>query len=331
MTAARCEPRARTARPSGDDERGQAEYAGTDAEFARRVLLGSGVGAKLDFDQPEQGRFRFRFRSQRDSNVELVTVVSPGLHGTFDAAGRTVIGWTTGGALQVTVGERTTNAPVGCPVLFPSTGPFHLSAPEGTLRLVVVDAGFSRSVQGLVRDRSCPDATLSLAPDPAALPALRSSIQAVAAATSAPERPRGLSVQVRLLQAVLRAYGPRTVEDPPSAAATTVRLAEAYLAEHCHEDVTLPALSRAIGVSVRTVQSAFVLTRGTTPTVFLREMRLDRVRLALQAADPRETTVAEIAVAWGFRHMGRFSAVYHRSFDEYPAETLRRRPDDDGR
>lgn len=324
-----------------------AEYAGTDAEFARRVLLGVGLGAEIEFDAEQQApqqelapshaqeqaqdrfRFRFRFRSRRDAHVELVTIVSSGLRGTFDADGRMVLAWSTGDGMRVAIGEHVTEVAAATPVLLPANGHFHLTVPDGTLRLVSIDADFVHSVRGLVRDRTHPDAALSLSPDPAAVPALRSSTRAVAAAAAGPARVRRLSVQVRLVQTVLRAYGPRAVEDPSSPAATTVRLAEAYLTAHCHEDVSLPALSRAIGVSVRTIQSAFVQVRGTTPTVFLREMRLDRVRLALQTADPAETTVAEIAVAWGFRHLGRFSAVYLRSFGEYPAETLRSRHRDD--
>lgn len=327
MSGGRCLPRAHTARRTGDEDRGQSEYAGTDSEFARRVLLGSGIGVRLEFDAPDQGRFRFRLRSRRDAHVELVTVLSPGMRGTFDTAGRTVLGWSTGAGLRVTVDEVATTVPASTPVLLPSERAFHLDVPEGTLRLVVLDADFVGRVRRLGRSGSCPDTARALEPDTAALPALRTSIQAVATAACDPVRTERLSVQVRLVQAVDRAYGGRRiVEEPSTAAATTMRLAEAWLAAHCHEDVSLPALSSAIGVSVRTVQSAFVQVRGTTPTVFLREMRLDRVRLALEAADHRETTVAEVAVAWGFRHLGRFSAVYLRSFGEYPAETLRRQP-----
>ena len=327
MTASSCPTRPHVARRIGDRDRGQTEYADTDADFARRVLLGSGIGAQLDFDAPAQGRFRFRFRSRRDASTELVSVESPGIRGTFDTAGRTVIACASAAGLRVTVGETATSVQAAVPVLLPSDRSFHLDVPAGMLRLVVVDAGFVRSVRRLGRTESCPDVALALEPDPVALPALRSSIQAVAAAAAEPVRTGRLSVQVRLVQAVDRAFGARrSAADPLGAAATTVRLAEAWLAAHCHEVVSLPALSTAIGISVRTVQSAFVQVRGTTPTAFLREMRLDRVRLALEAADHRETTVAEVAEAWGFRHLGRFSAVYLRSFGEYPAETLRREP-----
>ncbi|MFP5456117.1 MAG: helix-turn-helix domain-containing protein, partial [Alphaproteobacteria bacterium] len=36
------------------------------------------------------------------------------------------------------------------------------------------------------------------------------------------------------------------------------------------------------------------------------------------------TTVSELALEWGFTHLGRFSAEYRRRFQELPSETLRR-------
>jgi transcriptional regulator GlxA family with amidase domain len=57
---------------------------------------------------------------------------------------------------------------------------------------------------------------------------------------------------------------------------------------------------------------------------YLRGVRLRHTHDDLLAADPTTTTVAEIAARWGFGHMGRFSAEYHRHHGEYPKATLRR-------
>jgi AraC-like DNA-binding protein len=46
------------------------------------------------------------------------------------------------------------------------------------------------------------------------------------------------------------------------------------------------------------------------------------VRTDLRLADPVRTTVADAARAWGFSHLGRFSAAYAARFGEYPSETL---------
>ena len=44
---------------------------------------------------------------------------------------------------------------------------------------------------------------------------------------------------------------------------------------------------------------------------------------ALRRAQPEES-VTEIAMSWGFSHMGRFSVEYRKRFGEPPSDTLRR-------
>ncbi len=58
---------------------------------------------------------------------------------------------------------------------------------------------------------------------------------------------------------------------------------------------------------------------------YLRDLRLEKARLGLQLADPRETSVAMVAHSCGFRHMGRFSGSYRDAYGEYPGDTLRGR------
>jgi len=82
-------------------------------------------------------------------------------------------------------------------------------------------------------------------------------------------------------------------------------------------------LSRAVGVSARTLQSGFQRYVGVSPTVYLREIRLQRVHAEL--TDPEvHTSVSDSAFRWGFTHLGRFSAAYRHKFGEPPSETLRR-------
>jgi AraC-like DNA-binding protein len=57
---------------------------------------------------------------------------------------------------------------------------------------------------------------------------------------------------------------------------------------------------------------------------YMRNARLGRVREALLRSDAAGT-VTEIAMMWGFRHLGRFSVEYKRHFGESPSETHARR------
>ncbi|WP_420843129.1 helix-turn-helix domain-containing protein [Cryptosporangium phraense] len=83
--------------------------------------------------------------------------------------------------------------------------------------------------------------------------------------------------------------------------------------------------SDAARTSSRAVQNAFRRHYDTTPLGYLRQIRLDRARRELQAADPSAgDTVAAIALRWGFGAPGRFSHAYRARYGQPPSRTLRR-------
>ncbi len=84
----------------------------------------------------------------------------------------------------------------------------------------------------------------------------------------------------------------------------------------------LADLAATAGVSARSLQEAFQRELGSTPLEQLRLVRLARARRDLLAADPRQTSVTDIAARWGFFHLGRFSQVYRETYRELPSRTL---------
>lgn len=96
------------------------------------------------------------------------------------------------------------------------------------------------------------------------------------------------------------------------------RLALADLDEPLH----ISALCRALSVTERTLRKAFHNTCGLAPCRHLRMLRLSQARSALLVADWRRVTVTEIATAFGFLELGRFSVEYRRVFGESPSQTL---------
>lgn len=100
--------------------------------------------------------------------------------------------------------------------------------------------------------------------------------------------------------------------------------------EHAHANLAAPltvaSLAAAVGVSVRTLQAGFARELGRSPSAYVRDLRLDRVRAELSAADPTAGVhVTDVALRWGFSHLGRFSRSYQRRFGELPSATLHRR------
>jgi AraC-like DNA-binding protein len=106
-------------------------------------------------------------------------------------------------------------------------------------------------------------------------------------------------------------------------ASRDVKRAIDYMQGHLEAPIRLADIVQASGVPGRTLFKHFNDCRGLSPMRYLRNARLDKVRETLHCAAP-EASVTEIAMQWGFTHMGRFSVEYRRRFGESPSETLSR-------
>jgi AraC-like DNA-binding protein len=87
---------------------------------------------------------------------------------------------------------------------------------------------------------------------------------------------------------------------------------------------TVVELCAACNVPRRTLNRAFQHAIGMGPAAYFRRVRLNRARRALQRVGARSTTVTDVALELGFRHLGRFAKQYDELFGESPHETLRR-------
>ncbi|MFD5467516.1 helix-turn-helix transcriptional regulator [Kitasatospora sp. NPDC127059] len=84
-------------------------------------------------------------------------------------------------------------------------------------------------------------------------------------------------------------------------------------------------LADEVRLSPRALQQGFRTHCGTTPTAYLRRVRLARAHQDLQAADPDLCTVELVARRWGFQHTARFATYYREQFGTLPHTTLRTR------
>ncbi|ACR32379.1 AraC family transcriptional regulator [Burkholderia glumae] len=112
-------------------------------------------------------------------------------------------------------------------------------------------------------------------------------------------------------------------------APTCVRRVEEYIRTHLQEPLTIEQLAEFGNVSASTLFAAFKHYHGVTPMAFVRQLRLERVRRDLIGADAMHGTgrpsVTDIALKWGFAHLGRFAMEYKRAFGESPSASLRMR------
>lgn len=105
---------------------------------------------------------------------------------------------------------------------------------------------------------------------------------------------------------------------------TDVRLRRlcAKILDNLSSELTLQALARECGLSVRTIQYLFQRQFGTTPKQWIIEQRLLAVRARL--SHPGESdSVTSVAIRF-FNNLGDFARRYRRRFGEKPSETLAR-------
>ncbi len=89
------------------------------------------------------------------------------------------------------------------------------------------------------------------------------------------------------------------------------------------EPVSVSAVCRRLQVSERALQRAFQESIGVGPRAFERERRLRAVHgTILMEGDRRSIT--DIAMSFGFWHLGRFAGAYSDLFGCTPSETRRR-------
>ncbi|PAJ78501.1 hypothetical protein CJO71_23545 [Burkholderia ubonensis] len=107
-------------------------------------------------------------------------------------------------------------------------------------------------------------------------------------------------------------------------ASACVRRAVAFIEEHAERPLTLTDIAAASHCSVRTLHRAFQQWRDIGVMRHLKDVRLRRVRMALQ--NPDETaSITEIATRWGFAHLGQFATDYRKAFNERPSDTRAKR------
>lgn len=101
-----------------------------------------------------------------------------------------------------------------------------------------------------------------------------------------------------------------------------IRLAMDYIEANLARRMQIAEIAGAAGVSVRMLQLVFKAHLGCGPVSFLIARRLDQVHAALQACDTE--SIQQVALRWGFVHMGDLSRRYKERFGCTPTQTRAR-------
>lgn len=109
--------------------------------------------------------------------------------------------------------------------------------------------------------------------------------------------------------------------DPQSPARPkTIRRAVDALESRPDQPWSVADIAELTGSSVRRLQEGFEHNIGMSPITYLREVRLKRVHEEL--VQGLDDNVTDIALRWGFTHLGRFAAAYRHKYGVTPSHTL---------
>ncbi len=103
-----------------------------------------------------------------------------------------------------------------------------------------------------------------------------------------------------------------------------VKRARDFIHAHADMAITLETLARHAGCSYRSLQMAFNDAFGMSPIAYVKYVRLTLAHDDLRRAD-NGVSVRDVAVKWGFTHMGWFSKCYVEQYGVLPSQTLRSR------
>ncbi|MEB6667939.1 AraC family transcriptional regulator [Acinetobacter vivianii] len=97
-----------------------------------------------------------------------------------------------------------------------------------------------------------------------------------------------------------------------------IKLAKDYIHDHLNENINTEILARHAGVSVRSLFLGFQKYLNMTPMQYLKDLRFKKVHSELIKGNQ---SITDIALKWGFTHLGRFSQEYKKRYGYTPSET----------
>ncbi len=138
--------------------------------------------------------------------------------------------------------------------------------------------------------------------------------------------PEGHRLEQECIRSVVAAVFPAIGRGPELSVpgrTLLIRRAEEFMRSRLGDPIGAIDLCRELGVSDRTLRLAFRERFGLGPMVYYKSLRLNAVRSKLRESPG--ASIADVARAVGFHHLGNFASDYRRQFGERPSQTDRSR------
>lgn len=168
---------------------------------------------------------------------------------------------------------------------------------------------------------------------PGALRAWHRALDYVTATLAAPDtaaQPLIVAALAPVLAGALLECYPASVTDRQpagdSALPETLKDAVAFIHRNAGGDISINDVAAAVHLTPRAVQYLFRRQLDTTPTEYMRRVRLHLAHQELITGGRSNATVTEVAQRWGFAHTGRFAVLYRQTYGQSPHATLKQAP-----
>lgn len=112
-------------------------------------------------------------------------------------------------------------------------------------------------------------------------------------------------------------------KDDSSVSMRGIEKLEAYFKDNLSAPISVDDMARVSGYTRSYLYKLCINKIGESPTAWLRNIRLDEVYRHLE--NNPESKVADIALLYGFGHMGRFAGYFFQRFGKYPS-AMKKRP-----
>jgi len=109
-----------------------------------------------------------------------------------------------------------------------------------------------------------------------------------------------------------------------ASAATFERIAD-YIERNLTHDIGCEELAQQARMSLRSLYGLFERNARTPPKNYIRQQKLQRIHACLSDPQSPVRNVTELALDFGFLHLGRFAQSYRQQYGELPSDTLKRR------
>jgi AraC-like DNA-binding protein len=110
---------------------------------------------------------------------------------------------------------------------------------------------------------------------------------------------------------------------PRSIAPWQVRRVEEHIEACWDQPITIEELAALAETSARSIFHAFKQSRGYSPMIFLKQVRLQRAWRMLASGDG-DASVTDVAYACGFGNLGHFAKYFRSKYGEAPSAVLSR-------